>query len=257
MLNQILKMDYREFLDSVPSESVHAVVTDPPYGMAYQNNYTSRKHKVLKGDSEPFSFSDLASEAFRIMEQDTAIFCFTRWSEYPVHQGELSQAGFCMKEPLICQKRSSGTSDLKGTFQTNSDWIMFGHRGRFTFRNTTLMKNSRAGDIPNKGRKPVPDFKVRFPSCWFGPEYPWSSENSSFQKSNGLYHPTIKGLEFVKWLILLSTDEGDTVCDPFMGSGTTAEACIETGRNFIGCEIDDEHHETCLKRVARTKTLFD
>jgi site-specific DNA-methyltransferase (adenine-specific) len=257
MLNQIQCQDYREFLASVPSVSVQAVITDPPYGMGYQNNYTSRKHEILKGDDTKFSYEDLARESYRILKPDTALFCFTRWSEYPEHFKQIQSAGFKMKEPLICQKRCSGTTDLLGSFQTNSDWIMFAHKGRFTFRKTHLMKNARAGTIPNKGRKPVPEFKNRFPSAWFGPGYPYSSENSSFQKSNGLFHPTVKGLEFIKWLILLLTDEGDTVCDPFMGSGTTAEACIETGRNFIGCELDEKHFQTSQKRLARSVTLFD
>jgi DNA modification methylase len=48
----------------------------------------------------------------------------------------------------------------------------------------------------------------------------------------------------------LSTKEGDTVLDPFMGSGTTAVAAKQLGRNFIGCEIDPEYRATAEKRLV-------
>lgn len=152
-----------------------------------------------------------------------------------------------MKEPLICQKRASGKTDLYGTFQSNSDWIIFAHKGKFQFRKTQLLKNKKAGVIPNKGRKPVPIYKTRFPSCWFGGEYPWSTENPIIQKQ--FYHPTVKSLEFIKWLILLSTDENDLVLDSFMGSWTTAIAAKQLKRNFIGCEIEKEFCEIGEGRI--------
>lgn len=62
-------------------------------------------------------------------------------------------------------------------------------------------------------------------------------------------HPTIKPLELVKRHILHSTNEGDTVLDCFMGSGTTGVACKETGRNFIGMEIDDKYFKIAQDRL--------
>jgi hypothetical protein len=56
--------------------------------------------------------------------------------------------------------------------------------------------------VPNKGRKPVPEYKTRMPSCWFGEQYPFSTENPITVKKLGLEHPTVKSLEFAKWLIL-------------------------------------------------------
>ncbi|NJL72565.1 MAG: site-specific DNA-methyltransferase [Candidatus Competibacteraceae bacterium] len=250
LLNKVHQMSYDELLPLIANQSVHAVITDPPFGIAYQNNYTKQRHRVLEGDGQKFSYALLGKECYRILKPNTAILCFTGWSEYPQHFVELQTAGFAMKEPIICQKRPSGKTDLFGTFQSNADWCMFGHKGRFVFRKTELMRNKRAGTIPNKGRKPVPDYKTRFPSCWFGEQFPWSSENSAFQKQNEIYHPTIKGLDFIKWLILLTTNEGDTVLDPFLGSGTTAVAASQLNRNFIGCEIDTEHCQTAIKRLS-------
>lgn len=249
-LNSINCCDYLELLSQIPSNSVSLVLSDPPFGINYSNNYTKNKHAVLAGDDKKFSYLEFGKEAFRILKDNSAIFVFTGWSEYPDHYKQLESCGFSMKEPIICQKRASGKTDLYGSFQTNSDWIIFAHKGKFKFRKTRLVKNKKAGVIPNIGRKPVPEYKTRFPSCWFGEEYPWSSENSAWQKANDIYHPTIKGCEFLKWLILLSTDTGDTVVDPFVGSGTTALAAVRSGRNFYACDIKQEFCEQARKRLT-------
>lgn len=219
------------------------------FGIDYQNNFTHKMHSKIENDAVHFDYTAWAKEAFRILRSNSALFAFTGWSEYPLHFKEVENCGFAMKEPIICQKRASGKTDLYGTFQTNSDWIMFAHKGRFRFRQTQLVKNKKAGVIPNKGRKPVPFYKTRLPSCWFGEEYPWSSENSSFQKANNIYHPTIKSVEFLKWLILISTDEGDTIVDPFVGSGSTIVAAKVTNRHFIACDINQVHCDTAKRRL--------
>lgn len=66
-------------------------------------------------------------------------------------------------------------------------------------------------------------------------------------------HPTQKPVELFSHFINLHTVPGDTVLDPFMGSGTTGVACVQTGRNFIGCEIDEEYFEVARKRIAEAQ----
>lgn len=66
-------------------------------------------------------------------------------------------------------------------------------------------------------------------------------------KSNG--HPWEQSLDYALWGIESLTDPGDTVFDPFMGSGTTGVACIQTGRRFIGCEIDPDYYAIAEKRI--------
>lgn len=62
-------------------------------------------------------------------------------------------------------------------------------------------------------------------------------------------HPTIKPLEFVQNQILNSTNEGEVVLDPFMGSGTTAVACKNLNRQFIGFEVDSKWHKIACDRL--------
>jgi site-specific DNA-methyltransferase (adenine-specific) len=57
----------------------------------------------------------------------------------------------------------------------------------------------------------------------------------------------------MEWLIENGTSEGDTVIDPFMGSGTTGVACVQTGRNFIGIELDAGYFAIAQERIAKAQ----
>ncbi len=63
------------------------------------------------------------------------------------------------------------------------------------------------------------------------------------------YHPTQKPVSLMSWCIQNYTKLGDTIFDPFMGSGTTGVACMQLGRNFIGCEIDPKYFAIAEKRI--------
>ena len=94
---------------------------------------------------------------------------------------------------------------------------------------------------------------------WAECEYAWTS----FDKVARIYklssgrekkqHPTQKPLELMKWCIENYTNPGDTILDPFMGSGTTGVACVQTGRNFIGIEIEDKYFEIAEKRIKEAQ----
>lgn len=68
--------------------------------------------------------------------------------------------------------------------------------------------------------------------------------------NKGIEHPSPKDIKMVCWLIENSSRPGDTILDPFMGSGTTGVACRQLGRNFIGIELDANYFEIATKRCA-------
>jgi site-specific DNA-methyltransferase (adenine-specific) len=72
------------------------------------------------------------------------------------------------------------------------------------------------------------------------------------QKGN--IHPTVKPLSLMMYLVTLISREGQTVCDPFMGSGTTGVACQHLNRNFIGIEIDPEYIKIAQKRIDAARS---
>ena len=62
-------------------------------------------------------------------------------------------------------------------------------------------------------------------------------------------HPAIFPIQLVKDHIISWTNSGDLVYDPFMGSGTTAKAAIQTDRNFLGSEISEDYFKISIKRI--------
>jgi site-specific DNA-methyltransferase (adenine-specific) len=74
-------------------------------------------------------------------------------------------------------------------------------------------------------------------------------------------HPTQKSTALMEWCLdQAEVSAGEVVLDPYMGSGTTGVACVNTGRKFIGCEIDPEHFSTACRRIAKAyeqPRLFD
>ena len=76
-----------------------------------------------------------------------------------------------------------------------------------------------------------------------------------FKVERGL-HPTQKPVALMEYLIKTYTNEGETVLDFTMGSGTTGVACKNTGRDFIGIELDQTYFEIAKKRINKTKVPF-
>ena len=106
--------------------------------------------------------------------------------------------------------------------------------------------------------------KVKFASNYSQVEYIWTSFDciSRIFKycSNGGFvikpedkheHPTQKPLALIKWILEKYSDEGMTVLDPFMGSGTTCVACKKLGRNYIGIDKEPAYVEIARKRIER------
>jgi DNA modification methylase len=73
--------------------------------------------------------------------------------------------------------------------------------------------------------------------------------NGLFGKEKRRYHPTQKPVGLIKKLLEIYSKEGDLIFDPFLGSGTTAVACLELNRHFIGIELSSEYCEIAKKRI--------
>ena len=80
----------------------------------------------------------------------------------------------------------------------------------------------------------------------------WPGEGYFFNEPR-YGHPCMTPLKLMKRLILRFTEPGDTVIDPFLGVGTTAVACLQTGRNIIGIEMNEDYLDTAKKRIAEAQ----
>lgn len=73
----------------------------------------------------------------------------------------------------------------------------------------------------------------------------------------GKIHPTQKPIALMKWCIEKCTNPGDTILDPFMGSGTTGVAAMHTGRKFVGIEMDAGYFRIAQERIRKAAQMAD
>lgn len=246
----IYNMDCFDLMKKLPDNSVQLILTDPPYGIKYQNNFTKQKLPYLIGDTG-IDYAEFARQCFRILQDNSHAYFFTRFDKYPSHYECLTKAGFTVKNCLIIEKGQGGnTGDLYGGYANNCEWLIFCHKGRRLFNSTKLLKNKKPVGKPcNRSGNPIQEYKTRFFCCWFGYDYPKSTYNSAWRIKHGFQHPTMKNVECLEWIIQISSNPGDIVFDPFMGSGSTAIAAINTKRLYLGSEIDPLHYDLSQKRL--------
>ena len=87
--------------------------------------------------------------------------------------------------------------------------------------------------------------------CKFMVDTFYTNGNVTAMRNKGIDHPTPKDVIMVKWMI--ENSKAQTILDPFMGSGTTGVACVQTGRNFIGIEIEPKYFEIAEKRIKEAQ----
>ena len=227
-LNYIDNVDCLEGLQEVPDKSVDLIVTDPPYFLSM--GHTGSSANLARGTSEQLNsnraFNDLAictpfyrqlfQEYSRVLKDDGSFYFFTDWRGY-AYYFPLLNAALPVRNLIVWDKKSG-----PGSFYSFAhELIIFG----------TYKPKTKAGVGTN---------------VWRAPAF-----NSGAKKTNGeKVHPTQKPVELIEKAILDSTEPDAVVLDTFMGSGTTAVACLRTGRNYIGFELDDRYHATALERVA-------
>jgi len=114
-------------------------------------------------------------------------------------------------------------------------------------------------DQPGSSARMAMGIRVTWkPMLWFvnealSPQRNVADMATSLRRSKDSGHPWEQDAAYALWAIENLTDEGDTVLDPFMGSGTTGVACVQTGRRFIGVEIDPTYYAIAERRIAEAR----
>jgi site-specific DNA-methyltransferase (adenine-specific) len=117
-----------------------------------------------------------------------------------------------------------------------ADWICIWHRRAATSR------------APSGGFNHWSPILV-YGQAKFDIDYYETLSCKTVNQNMGINHPSPKPLELYKWIVHQTTRPGQTILDPFMGSGTTGVACVQTGRNFIGIEIDPKYYAIAERRI--------
>lgn len=219
-LNYIDNRDCLAGLKEIPDESVDLILTDPPYGIDFQSNSIKDKERrkpKIANDKTPFIW--WLYDAARVLKDTGALVCFARWDVQEVFRECIEIAGLKVQNVCIWSKGGGGMGNLKASFAPDHEVFIFATKPDFQF----------------PAKRPASVVTV--------PKVP----------SSKLTHPNEKPVELISQLIdYLSppTVPGAIVLDPFMGSGTTAVACVRTGRQFIGFELDENYHRLALERIA-------
>ena len=153
------------------------------------------------------------------------------WDAKPVSKEQINEIIRISKKQLIF-----GANHFSDILPKSSGWIVWDKRVQERFSNDL----SDCELIWTSEKKGVRIFR-----------YLW---NGLFKhKSEERFHPTQKPLRLMMWMVEKHTKEGDTVLDPFMGSGTTGVACAKLNRNFIGIEIDEGYFKIAERRIGEWK----
>lgn len=235
-------------------DSVNAIITDPPY---YSTN--------LEFDKKPqVNWIDLFQELHRVCKYDGAIVVF---SQQPFTTDLINANRENFRYEIIWEKSlAMGFLNAnKRPLRAHENILIFSSKGhgKYNPQKTKLYpppKNPRVRrnnhKAPHYGRQRTGasvhvDDGTRYPRSVLK----YKNVLRSWGNKHAI-HPTQKPLDLVKWLVLTYTDLGDTVFDPFAGSGTTACAAIETGRKYIACERDEKYFYHAKKRIEEVTASF-
>ena len=226
------KSDYVRFLKSRSPESADLVLTDPPYCISRKTGFSAvgdrsvRRFAVSmdfgKWDHSEINLVHLANNAYRILRKGGTVIVFYDLWKITKLADALTVAGFVQLRLIEWLKTNPVPLNSKRNYLTNSREIAV-----LAVKNSNPTFNSKYDN--GQYRHPIPNNGAR-------------------------HHPTQKPLKLFAELVAKHSKSGDLVVDPFVGSGTTAVAALQTGRKFEGCDIDREYIKIAKERV-RDATL--
>lgn len=238
---RLLAGDCMELMAGIPDQSVDLVLCDLPYGTT-QNKWDS-----------VIPFDGLWAEYLRIIKQN-GIVALTASQPF-TSALVMSQPRLFRHEWLWLKNRGSNFANTVREPMKEHESVLIFSRGKWTYNKQMQERTggglsrvkydfSKVTETENYGKfnkPPPPQGQLRVPSSW-----------QKFNVEVGL-HPTQKPVGLMEYLILTYTNEGDIVLDNCMGSGTTGVACVNTGRHFIGMELDTGYFQIASDRIrART-----
>ncbi len=220
--------------------SVDLVLTDLPYGT------TANKWDQV------ISFEPLWEGLLHVAKENAAI--ITTASQ-PFTTDAINSARKIFRYELIWDKTKGGNFLLakKMPLKRHENILVF-YRKLPTYNPQMEIR----GRVRKKGGgKASANFAGAIPTVSYNNEYyPTSILVASTGSRKDHSHPTQKPVELYEWLIKTYTNEGETVLDCCMGSGTAGVACAQTGRNFIGIESDETYFNIAQDRIRGVTSLF-
>ncbi len=253
-LNQILLGDCIELMRGIPDASVDAIFADSPYNLQLgaKTLYRPEDQTAARAVRDawdafdsPAAYDEFTrqwmAECKRILKPDGAMWVIGSYHNIFRVGSILQDMGFWILNDIVWVK-TNPMPNFRGTRFTNAHetliWATPQKTGKYTFNYETMKKL-------NGGKQMRSDWDINI--C-LGEERIKGADGKSL-------HNTQKPLDLLRRVILASTKPGDVILDPFVGSGTTAAAAKELGRQFIGIDRDESYVAAARDRVANTKPM--
>ena len=229
----LMKGDCLDRMKEIPSGSVDMVLTDPPYGttackwdsiIPLEPMWEQLK-RVIKPDgalvmtaAQPFTSvlvcSNMDMFSYEWVWVKSKITGVLNAKRMPVRKHE------CVL--VFCDNKCTGTYNEQGLVK----------KGTIT---------KQGGNSENYGSRSSSDYIQEFTN--------WPRDVLDIKSEGKTVHPTQKPVALMEYLIKTYTNQGETVLDFTMGSGSTGVACANTGRKFIGIELDDKYFDVAKNRI--------
>ena len=242
-INQIICGDCLEVMPEIPDKSIDMILCDLPYGV------THNKKDI------PIDLDKLWSQYKRIIKPSgniilTSQFPYTlelilsnkEWFRYDLIWDKELTSGFlnANRQPLRQHEHVLIFYESLQTYNPQKTIGVKSH-SKGKPKQTQNRNYGKLGwtDADESGLK-YPTSIIRFPKL----------------HPSKAVHPTEKPVKLFEWLIRTYSNKGETILDNCIGSGTTAVACINTKRNFIGIELEEKYYKIALERIAQTPRPF-
>lgn len=216
-MNKIIHWDCLEVMKSIPDGSIDAIITDPPYNIARNNNFSTMGRSGIdfwEWDKWFDQFSWI-NEWYRVLAKNSSIVIFNDWKNI---------------------------------------WDIARHCESIWFEIKDMIRLEKSNPMPrNRDRRYITDYEV---AIWCT-KWKWvfNRQSSTYERPKFVasiekwFHPTQKNVSLMEWLLKIHTNEWDTILDPFSGSWTTWVACKNTNRNYILIEKDEWYYNIINQRL--------
>ena len=240
---RLFKGDCLEVMKEIPDGSVDMVLCDLPYGI------TACKWDIVV-PMEP-----LWGQYRRVVKKNGAIVLFGSG----MFSAMLMRSNPKMWKYNLIWEKTTPTGFLNAKImplRAHEDILVFSN-GKTTYNPQKTFGHKRKVSTAEHKRNCVEteDYGKHGRSTYDSTErYPRSVLKFKTDKQKCALHPTQKPVTLLEYLIRTYTNENETVLDNCMGSGSTGVACLNTGRNFIGIELDEKYFDIAKKRILEERT---
>lgn len=201
-------------------ERVDCVLTDPPYGDGADTVY-GLYDKAIAGNDDPLLNCSMLAKVYHCLRKNATVYNFTNWKHQDFLRAYIGRySRLQVRHSIVWDKNGM---KLGGAFRPAHEIILVLEKGK-------------------------PDYKRKD----FSDVQRYSIAQHSIDT-----HPHEKPLPLLKGMLAHSTNPGDTILDPFMGSGSTGVACAQMGRKFIGIELHERYFDLACRRIEQAYRQSD